>query len=133
MPITLKKNTKKETVITISGAIDQAMIEAVAKILMERMKSSSEEMVKTVSEPTVRYEQAMGPEWKELMQLLMSLNQQQLKEAEEIIRQLLSADELFSTEELKELDAIHARRLSGESLSYSIEESMRMIRSGKLP
>ena len=132
MPIRVEQNAQKETVITISGAIDQAAIEAVAKMLIERMKFSSGGSAETVSEPAAHYEQGIGPEPKELMQLLKSLNAQQLKEAEELIKQMINADEIFSVEELEELDAIHARRVNGESRSYSIEESMRLIRSGKL-
>ncbi len=133
MPVRVEQNTQKETLITISGAIDQATIEAVAKMLIERMKSSSEELAETVSEPAAHYEQGMGPARKELLDLLMSLNEQQLKEAGELLKQMMSAEEIFSVEELEELDAIHARRVNGESRSYSIEESMHMIRSGKLP
>ena len=133
MPITVKQNAKEELLITLSGAIDQAMIDEVAKMLMDRMESSSEGIERTVSEPAVPYAQHVVADREHLMQLLMSLNEHQLKEAEQLIRQLLDADDIFSAEELEELDAIHARRLSGENRSYSIEESMRMIRSGKLP
>lgn len=68
----------------------------------------------------------------EIIQLLREERNTSILEAIRMLlrREEADTDEDFTAEELAELDAQRADHLSGKSKSYTVEESIRMIREG---